>query len=275
MSTARNLESLVDPATAALPAGGLQTGIVYGPFTTPNNGTALGLNILGAVHKVCAFDCPYCDLGTTELRLNKVKRDVEFPTPTEIKTALIEKLRDLHENGPACESICISGNGEPTLHPDFPEVVQAILEARDLWAAGRPVYVLSSGANLESRKVIEALNLLDERVIKIDAGNEKLFKQLNAPLSRMTLSRVIDGLRGLKDCSVQSLFVKGIVSNTAPTDIDDWVEVIALIKPKQVYISTITRQPAVMGVLCVDENTLYMIASRLERKTQMRAVVAT
>lgn len=273
MSTARDLSTLIDPETAALPEATQIKSIVYGPVESRRMGTVLGINILGTESKVCSFDCGYCDLGATQMRLNKLKRDVKFPTPEEIATALNDSFRKIHENGPAINAISISGNGEPTLHPDFPEVVDVILAARDRWLPGKPVKILTNGGTLDTRKVAEALNKLDERIVKIDAGNEKVFKAVNAPLSRTTLARVLAGIRNLKDVVVQSLFVQGYVDNTKPSDIDDWIEVIAIIKPKMVQIHGISRQPAVPGLLRCDEDTLYTIASRLERKTQIKSLV--
>ena len=234
---------------------------------------SLGLNILGAGQKICSFDCPYCDLGATTTRLNRLKRDIEFPSPEQIKRSLLQALRDLHQSGPAFDSICFSGNGEPTLHPDFPEVVQAVIEARDELAPGKPIRIFSNGSTLDSRKVVEAMNRLDECIVKIDAGNEKLFKTINAPFSRTTLSRILSGIRQLKEVTIQSLFVKGIADNTLPLDLDDWIEAIALIKPKRVVISTVTHKPATSGVIKLDEDALYTISSRLERKTAIRAHV--
>lgn len=273
MSTARDLSTLIDPETAALPEAIRITGITYGPIDSRRFGKVIGINILGTENKVCSFDCGYCDLGSTQMRLNRLKRDVKFPTPEEVTEALNSTFRDIHENGPAINAISIAGNGEPTLHPDFPEVIDAILAARDRWLPGKPVQILTNGANLDTRKISEALNKLDERIVKIDAGNEKTFKAVNAPLSRTTLARVLAGLRNLKDVVVQSLFIQGIVDNTKPSDIDDWIEVIAIVKPKMVHIHGMSRQPAIPGFLRCDEDTLYTIASRLERKTQIKSIV--
>ena len=249
-------------------------GIAYGPLQLAPFGNVVGVNVLGDGMKVCSFDCPYCDLGPTELRLNRLKNDVSFPTPEEVRVALTDALGKIHREGPAIDGLMISGNGEPTLHPDFPDVVKAILAARDAWYPGKPVSVHTNGANLDTRKIYEALNLLEARVVKIDAGNEKTFKHISAPLSRTNLARVLAGSRKLKDVIVQSMFVKGAADNTQTPDIDDWLEVIAILKPKAVHIQGMSRPSlANPGLIRCDEDTLYAIASRLERKTSIKAVV--
>jgi wyosine [tRNA(Phe)-imidazoG37] synthetase (radical SAM superfamily) len=231
------------------------------------------VNLLGIGQKVCSFNCPYCDLGPTELRLNKIKDEAVFPKLEVAEAAIREAFQKIHTMGPVVDGITISGNGEPTLHPDFAELVKHILNARDLWMPGKPVSILTNGAGLDTRKIADAVNLLDNRLVKIDAGSEKLFKIVNAPLSRTNLARVLTGARKLKDVIVQSLFFEGTISNTSPADIDEWLEVIAMMRPKAVHIYGLTRKPAVDGLKRCDQDTLYAIASRLERKTQIKAIV--
>lgn len=256
-----------------LEAASSASGIIYGPFINGPFGVNLGINILGKKEKVCSFNCPYCDLGPTTLRLNRMKSDAGLPPKEEIETEVLEALKKIHSSGPSFDGICISGNGEPTLHHEFPEIAQAIVKARDLWFPEKPIIVTSNGASLDNRKVAEAANLLDERVIKVDCGSEKLFKQINAPLSRANLARILSGIRNLKDVTIQSLFFAGPITNTNPSDIDEWIEVIAIIKPKAVHIQGMTRAPAAKGPVACDEDTLYAIASKLERRTQIKAKV--
>ena len=247
--------------------------IVYGPLPESNDPTAMGINILGYEQKICSFDCPYCDLGRTTVRLNQLKGEGNFPSLAQLTLEITEAFKKIHTEGPPANEFCLSGNGEPTLHPDFPEVVKAVLAARDLWLPGKKISILTNGALADSRKITDALNLLDERIIKIDAGNEKAFKLANAPLSRTNLARVLAGVRKMKDVTVQSLFFGGTLTNTNTTDIDDWIEVIAMLRPKSVRILGMSRPSSVPGLVRCEEDTLYAIASRLERKTQIKAIV--
>lgn len=267
------VESPILPVVSPLLTVAPFTTIAYGPVQTRRFGRALGVNVLGTDIKACSFDCAYCDLGPTTLRLNKVKTDVPFPTVDEISVAVNDALKVIHESGPSFDTISISGNGEPTLHPEFVEVVRVILTARETWMPGKPVVVLTNGSTLDQRKIVEALNKTDGRIVKVDAGNERMFKAFNSPLSRTTLAKVISGVRGLKDVTVQSLFAKGVVDNTSHSDVDDWIEVIAMIKPKAVQIHGINRVTSRAGFTSCDEDTLYSIASRLERKTGIKALV--
>ena len=247
-------------------------GIVYGPIESRRLGRSLGLNLLSAT-KLCSFDCPYCDLGPTTARLNRVKEPGAMPSLSEIRDAVTGAFRKIHADGPPIDTICFSGNGECTLHAEFPEIVDAVIAARDAWLPGKPIVLLTNGAALDQRKIADAANKLDERIVKIDAGNEKTFKLMNAPLARVNLSRVLSGLRNLNDYVIQSLFCQGAVDNTRVSDIEDWIEVIAILKPKAVQIHGASRQTAQAGITRCDEDTLHTIASKLERRTGLRALV--
>lgn len=247
--------------------------LIYAPPAYAPFGAAIGVNLLGTTQKVCTFDCPYCDLGRTTLRLNKLKDSTLLPTAAEIEAEFTAALKKIHASGPAIDSILVSGNGEPTAHPDFPEIAKILVKARDLWQPGKKLILFSNGSTLDNRKVADAANSFDERIVKLDCGSEKLFKAVNAPLSRANLARVITGIGKLKDVTVQSLFFTGTVENISKADVDDWLEVIAIIKPKAVHLHGLSRKPATEGLVPVDEDTLYAIASRLERKTSIKAIV--
>ncbi len=247
--------------------------IVYGPVDSRRLGSALGINLSGSAVKICAFDCSYCDLGPSDVRLNRIKKNIVFPTPQEVAHALSQKLDELRKEQISFSQIIFSGNGEPTLHPEFPLVVDEVLKVRELNAVGTQVSILTSGSTFGSRRVMAALNLLNERMVKLDAGSEKMFKRMNSPLTRITLSNLITSLAPMKDCIIQSFFVQGAVDNTATPDIEDWIEVIGLIKPKLVHIHGMNRIPAHSGLIRADENTLYSIAARLERKTHIKSLV--
>lgn len=248
-------------------------GAAYGPFESDRHGRALGINLFGDRGKICSFNCAYCDLGLTEIRLNRLKESGFLPSVEDILAQIRVALRDIHENGPTVDTLIVSGNGEPTLHPEFPEIIAGLLQLRDLWLPGKRIVVLSNGASLDQRKVADAMNRVDERVVKIDGGNEKVFKTLNSPLARVNLAKILSGVKSLKDVTIQSMFCKGVVDNTLNSDIDDWIEVIAILKPKIVHIQGVSRPPAITGILRCDEDTLHTIASKLDRRLGIRAVI--
>jgi wyosine [tRNA(Phe)-imidazoG37] synthetase (radical SAM superfamily) len=135
------------------------------------------------------------------------------------------------------------------------------------------IAALTNGSNADSRRVRAGLDLFDARMLKLDAGNERVFKAINGPLARTTLTKIIANARRLRDVTIQSLFVGGEINNSQPSDIEDWIEAVALVKPREVHIVGLARPPAYSGFERLDEDALYVIASKLERRTQIKAQV--
>jgi wyosine [tRNA(Phe)-imidazoG37] synthetase (radical SAM superfamily) len=247
-------------------------GIAYGPVKSRRLGSSLCVNLLGSM-KICSFDCPYCELGQTQIRMNQLKQELSFPSVTEVDLSLRVRLRELLVEQQTIDTLTISGNGEPTLHPEFLECVEKVISARDEILPKTKIVVLTNGAHCDNKRVVHGLNLVDERIVKIDAGNEHTFKAINQPLVRANLSKITSGARKLKDITVQSMFVQGVVDNTALEDIEEWLEIVGIVQPRGVQIYTLDRIPAIPGLKKADEDTLYTIASRLKRKLQIEALV--
>ncbi len=243
---------------------------VYGPITSRRFGQSLGINILGQDHKICSFDCRYCDLGPTEIRMNDLKKAGFFASPSEIETQVRQQISKVASGGAQIDSIFFSGNGEPTLHPEFDEVVEKVKTIRDEFFAKVPLGVLTNGAHLDSRKVQKAMALLDLRVVKLDAGNDRTIRKINAPLVKETAESLVANARKIKNLILQSCFVQGVADNTAQEDLEDWMESVGMIKPELVQIYTLDRVPTASGLIKCDEDTLYTIAAKLEKRTRTR-----
>lgn len=243
--------------------------LVYGPVKSLRYGTTLGINLLGS-EKVCSYNCVYCHLGPTTLTMNKVRKDYAFPSLEEIKTS----FKTYISKSVPVDAIVVSGNGEPTLYPDFDEAMKLVLELRQEHLPDRKVIVLSNGAHLDSKKVVTGMNLADERVIKVDAGNDNLMSKVNDPLIRINLAKFLNGVTKLKDFTVQSLFFTGDLDNTQSDFLDEWIEIIGMLKPVSVQLNTITRPTPVMpGLKALDEDALYSIAFKLKKRTSLEATV--
>ncbi len=132
---------------------------------------------------------------------------------------------------------------------------------------------MTNGVHGETRKILNSLNRLDEVMIKVDAGNENIFKRINNPLVRATLSKVIAGAQKLNNVSVQSFFVQGAIDNTLDSMIEEWIEVVGMMRPHKVYLYTLKRVPPISGLIPTDEDKLDTIASKLKRRTQIEVLV--
>jgi wyosine [tRNA(Phe)-imidazoG37] synthetase (radical SAM superfamily) len=268
MGTASSSEE-IEPLSRAKPIDG----IVYGPVTSRRLRVSLGINPLGLEKKLCNFDCPYCDLGPTLIKVSQIRKLNSFPTTTQITEAFQNKIIQLTKDKVTLDFITFSGNGEPTLHPDFLEIVKEVKIIRNLLIPEVKMAVLSNGSTLNDSQIIRALDLLDERFIKLDAGNDRVLEQINSPLIRANIDRLVQGAKTLKDVVIQTIFVSGSINNTMPEHIDDWIESIGLIKPKFVHIYSVSKQTAKTGIAAVPRQRLKEISILLEKRTKTPSLI--
>lgn len=251
-----------------LPSYPLVGSVTYGPFASRRLGSSLGVNILPFGVKVCAFNCNYCQCGWTfDLADEATLASWTWPAPDEVAVGLEARLKELAAAGTKIDAVTIAGNGEPTLHPDFGRVVEEILRARDRVAKGVPVHILTNGANLSKPGVAEALNLLDERHVKLDAGTESMFLEMNSPTEDIGIWEVMRGVKGLSDFVVQAMFTQGRRNNSTPAEVDAWIEAVKRIKPKRVDVYSLARDPADAQILAVSDDRLREIAKLCEKRT--------
>jgi len=246
--------------------------VIYGPVQSRRLGLSLGINLLGPGDKVCSFDCPYCDVGLTKTKMSEVK-NFRFPTISELEEVFEKSLVEVLKDGRKLDSITFSGNGEPTLHPEFAEAVKTVASLRKRLCPEVKVAILSNGVALDSSKIVLALNLLDERILKLDAGNDVMLKKINSPLTRLNIKKLINGCSELKDLTLQSLFLQGKIDNSIPNEVDDWIEVVGMIKPKAVQLCTLEWIPPTSGLRQVPKQRLKEIAELLTKRTQITAQV--
>jgi wyosine [tRNA(Phe)-imidazoG37] synthetase (radical SAM superfamily) len=187
-----------------------------------------------------------------------------FPSAEAVKVALEEALLKLSAEGTQIDSVTIAGNGEPTLHPELAELVEAAVVLRDGLMPGARLSVLTNGSTLHLSGVVEALNRLDERVVKLDAGDWASLRAVNLPHRSFDLDRMISSLPNLVDCVIQSMFVRGRVDNTTDEAVAAWIARVAQIAPLAVQIYSLDRVPADRSLEVVPEAHLRIIARKCE-----------
>lgn len=240
----------------------LQEGIIYGPIDSRRFGPSLGLNLLPTDGKVCSFNCIYCHYGWTFLKVDSAEFISDsFPSVDEVGEALRKALEKTIEDNSPLNVITFSGNGEPTLHPDFPMVVDRVLHIRDELTPNTPVQALSNFTTFKRPEVVEALRRLDRRIMKLDAGTEDLFSKINRPAPGITLAALTDALRKLGEVFIQSAFMAGRVDNSTDEAVQAWLERLQTIKPLGVQIYTLDRSPADSALERVAETRLEEIAT--------------
>lgn len=217
---------------------------IFGPVHSRRLGVSLGINLLPADGKVCSFDCIYCECG-----FNKDHRPFKpLPTREEVKNALEARLKDMQKNGPKPDVLTFAGNGEPTAHPHFPEIIGDTIALRDKYFPNAKVSVLSNSTFINRPKVFEALNKIDNNILKLDTVSEEYIRLVDRPTGNYDLNEVIENLKAFKgNLIIQTMFMKGLyqgkeVDNTSNEYVLPWLEVVKQINPRQVMIYTIDRE---------------------------------
>ncbi len=229
----------------------LWEGIINGPVRSRRLGVSLGLNLIPPHSKLCTFDCPYCECGFNTPKA----RGSRWPSPDLVADALRKTLEHLEE-GP--DWITFAGNGEPTMHPRFSGVVDRVLEVRDDLGPGSRICVMTNGLSAGKPAIREALNRLDERLVKLDPGPPELVNR--CALDR---SNFVAGLRGLVDVIVQAMVVEGPgYSGASEAAVAEWLEALARLQPKAVQVYSLARPPADARVTPVARARLEQIAER-------------
>ena len=218
--------------------------IAYGPIHSRRLGVSLGMEIMPLEHKLCTFNCVYCECGWNE----KVDHP-KLPTRDEVKTALEAKLKALSECQTVLDVITFSGNGEPTLHPDFKGIIEDTCSLRDYYYPDAKVSVLSNSTQLGRREVMEALRLCDNRILKLDAGTDEMMRRIDMPVNaQLSVAAIVDWLaRWEGDFTLQTCFLRGehngeYIDNTTPEELEAWYRIVRQLHPRQVMIYVIDRQ---------------------------------
>ena len=159
--------------------GVIHPAIVYGDIKSKRiPGRSLGLNILPKEYKICSYNCVYCERGRTNVyTANTANRNDELPSTEDFERALESALRQSQQ----VDALTFSGNGEPTLHPQFEELVDVAMYLRDRYFPKAMVGILSNSSSIGIDKVIRGLVKLDYRMMKLDAGDTETFRIINRP----------------------------------------------------------------------------------------------
>lgn len=252
----------------------LKGGILYGPIPSRRLGFSLGVNILPLDVKVCTWDCLYCQCGWTDRSVDPTRVDpARFPSIQTLSGAFEEGFADLAGQGRTPESITLSGNGEPTLHPRFEEAVDALIRARDRHLPGARTSILSNGERLGEAGIRSALDRLDIRCLKLDAGDEKTGTLLDRPLTPFDMKRYLENLKRLKRVTIQAFFAQGAVDNTRPEAVTAWLACLKEVRPAEVHLYSLDRIPPSQGLQKAPAGTLEAIARRVRDEVDVDAQV--
>lgn len=239
----------------------LKNSIIYGPVNSKRLGRSLGINISSTEEKICSFNCIYCQYGITK------GASFSFVSVEEVEKALcdffIKPLR--------IDYLTFSGNGEPTLHPEFDKIVKKVKEIRDRFAPSIPIALLSNSSTINNLSD-EVLKMIDVKIFKLDAGNEELFLKINRPIVNISLKEIVKGLKRVSKkfpITIQTIFISfGNEDNYGKEALKDYLSRIREIKPAFIQIYSCDRPVAENNVNLISDEKLKELEEIISKRTK-------
>ena len=233
--------------------------IIYGPVHSRRLGLSLGINLMPTAAKLCTFNCIYCECGW-----NRPVDHPVLPTRGEVKEALEKAIAGQTEMP---DVLTFSGNGEPTLHPDFEGIIQDTCLLRDRYCPDAKVSVLSNSTQLYRPDVVRGLKAADNRILKLDSAIDSTMHLIDQPVNKeLTVAQLKEYFRAFDhDFTLQTCFLQGIfngqtVDNTTPEETKAWLRLVEDIAPKNIMIYVIDRQTPCPTLQKTDPATMNRIA---------------
>jgi len=213
---------------------------------------SLGVDLVP--HKVCPFDCVYCQVGPTTLRS-------ETRTPFFPVEEVVADVAAAVKAGPQPRVITFAGSGEPTLYLHLGEVVDRIRQITDL-----PLLLITNGSLLHRPDVAADAARFDTVAPSLDAADEETFRRVNGPVDGLTVEVVIEGLARFSatfegTLALELFFVSGV--NDSPASLDAIIAAVEKIAPDRVDLNTVVRPTPGRDAQGVSAEFLAAVASRL------------
>ncbi len=224
----------------------LREEVVFGPINSRRLGWSLGINLLPTKGKICNFDCIYCECGWNA----DGRDDTKLPSAAEVRSALEAKLADILLEGTQVDSITFSGDGEPTLNPDFARIIDDTIALRDIYCPQAKVSVLTNATKLLSDTVFGALRKVDAPILKLDAPTDERARKINGALPSFRVDDVVKGMKRFEgDFILQTMFLKSDdFDSLEPQMLAKWMDIVREIRPRLIMAYTIARPTPQSGL---------------------------
>lgn len=250
---------------------------IFGPIHSRRLGVSLGVNLTPDDGKICSFDCLYCEAGFNA----QGPGTTGFPSRERVARLLESRLKNMKEADQPLDVITFSGNGEPTLHPEFKGVIEDTIRIRDKYYPEAKVSVLSNSTRLEKSDVAAALRMVDNNILKLDSAVTATMRAIDRPTQpSFTSERAIEDIAQFgNQCIVQTMFLRGEhdgvkIDNTTHEEIDALIEAYKKIGPREVMIYSIDRKTPAENLEKVSKEELESIAKKIVNETGIKVQVA-
>lgn len=249
---------------------------VFGPIHSRRLGMSLGINLSPDDGKVCSFDCVYCEAGYNAQGTGSTG----LPTREKVKADLERKLSAMREAGDRLDVITFSGNGEPTLNPAFPEIIDDVTALRDRFYPDAKVSVLTNSTRIFTPAVAEALKKVDNNILKLDSAIEPTMRLIDQPVSgQFTVELVVEALRQFSGTGIiQTMILRGEhngrkIDNTTDKEIAALIEAYRATSPREIMIYSLDRSTPEEHLKKVEKDELLAIGRRIEEETGIHVQV--
>lgn len=249
---------------------------IFGPIHSRRLGSSLGVNLSPSDGKICSFDCLYCEAGYNA----QGPGTSGLPARTEVARMLDEKLAAMRAAGQGLDVITFSGNGEPTIHPDFAGIIDDTIALRDKYFPQVKISVLTNSTMLGRPQVVEALRKVDNNILKLDSAIERTVQLLDRPNLSYRLPKVIEQLAQFSGSGIiQTMITRGshdceAVDNSTDEEIAALIEAYRHINPRSIMIYSIDRRTPEQSLQKVEKAELRAIAARITEATGIEVSVA-
>jgi wyosine [tRNA(Phe)-imidazoG37] synthetase (radical SAM superfamily) len=242
--------------------------LVFGPVKSRRFGVSLGINLLPTESKLCNFECIYCECGWSEEKHTKA----EFADREQLILALRERLIQMKSEGTVPDAITFAGNGEPTMHPEFAEIIDDVIHVRDQFATGAKIVVLTNALLADRVNVRRGLMQADRRILKLDAADPEMFGLINGPNNVNAFQKIADTLESYAGhIEVQTMFLTAesagrSIDNTSEASVALWINELKKIKPLSVQLYSVDREAPLHSVKPVSKEKLRQLAEQVRRE---------
>lgn len=244
----------------------LYDNIIFGPIRSRRLGLSLGVNLLPIESKLCSFDCIYCECGWNDEHPGKRR----FNAREDVRDMLDATLQKMVAEGTPPDVITFAGNGEPTMHPDFENIIADTIALRDKHCPAAKVSVLSNATQIHREDVRRALLRVDNNILKLDSAFDETVQLVNKPQGAYTVASTVELLKAFEgNLILQTMFLRGEylgkrVDNTTEEEVVAWLKLVAEIRPKQVMVYSLDRDTPCQTLEKVEKDELREIAARVE-----------
>ncbi len=237
--------------------------VIFGPVQSRRMGVSLGVNLLPSTEKFCNYDCVYCECGFTYKPSENTKS--LLPPRLEVCAQLKSKLVSMEQKPNA---ITFAGNGEPTIHPEFCEIIDDVIDIRNEFSPLTEIVVLTNATQIHKPNIIKSLQKIDRCMFKLDSGVESTIQKINQPVKSPNIEEFIKNITQFPNCILQTLFVSGkhngqSFDNTTNEEVEALISCYKQINPSEIVIYGIQRDTPINTISKVSKEKLEQIADKI------------